>query len=208
MGISRDSKHKRRATGGRMPVHRKKRAFEKGRPISMTKLTTQSTTITEKRRIRPVRVRGGHLKFRALRLYEGNFSWGSENVTRKTKILDVKYNATNNELVRTKTLVKNSIVEIDSTPFREWYKLHYGIDLGLKKDRTVLGNKEKSRHVQKRVKRTKGQALEKNIEEQFLSQRILACISSRPGQSGRADGYILEGKELEFYVRKLQSKKK
>ena len=35
----------------------------------------------------------------------------------------------------------------------------------------------------------------------------LACIASRPGQSGRCDGYILEGKELEFYQRKLKSKK-
>ena len=34
-----------------------------------------------------------------------------------------------------------------------------------------------------------------------------ACVSSRPGQSGRCDGYILEGKELEFYLRKLKSKK-
>ena len=34
-----------------------------------------------------------------------------------------------------------------------------------------------------------------------------ACVSSRPGQSGRCDGYILEGKELEFYQRKLRSKK-
>ena len=40
MGISRDSRHKRRATGGRMPVHKKKRAFEKGRPAALTKLTT------------------------------------------------------------------------------------------------------------------------------------------------------------------------
>lgn len=31
MGISRDSRHKRRLTGGRMPIHKKKRAFEKGR---------------------------------------------------------------------------------------------------------------------------------------------------------------------------------
>ena len=29
------------------------------------------------------------------------------------------------------------------------------------------------------------------------SGRLYAVISSRPGQSGRADGYILEGKELE-----------
>lgn len=34
-----------------------------------------------------------------------------------------------------------------------------------------------------------------------------ACISSRPGQVGRADGYILEGKELEFYLRKIRAKK-
>lgn len=32
--------------------------------------------------------------------------------TRKTRILDVVYNASNNELVRTKTLVKNAIVVV------------------------------------------------------------------------------------------------
>lgn len=35
------------------------------------------------------------------------------------------------------------------------------------------------------------------LEHQFASGRLYAAISSRPGQSGRADGYILEGKELE-----------
>lgn len=34
-----------------------------------------------------------------------------------------------------------------------------------------------------------------------------ACIASRPGQCGRADGYVLEGKELEFYLRKIKAKK-
>lgn len=42
----------------------------------------------------------------------------------------------------------------------------------------------------------------------FLSTNIyIACLSSRPGQVGRADGYILEGKELEFYLRKIKAKK-
>ena len=41
----------------------------------------------------------------------------------------------------------------------------------------------------------------------ILSVSSAAFISSRPGQSGRCDGYILEGKELEFYLRKLRSKK-
>ena len=45
------------------------------------------------------------------------------------------------------------------------------------------------------------------LQSQFGAGRLYACISSRPGQSGRADGYILEGKELEFYVRKLRTGK-
>jgi hypothetical protein len=31
---------------------------------------------------------------------------------------------------------------------------------------------------------------------------------SRPGQCGRVDGYVLEGKELEFYAKKMQKKAK
>jgi hypothetical protein len=36
--------------------------------------------------------------------------------------------------------------------------------------------------------------------------RVYARVSSRPGQSGRADGYLLEGSELEFYSKKLAKK--
>jgi small subunit ribosomal protein S8e len=43
------------------------------------------------------------------------------------------YNASNNELVRTNTLVKGCIVEIDSTPYRQWYEQHYGVKIGKKK---------------------------------------------------------------------------
>ncbi len=53
--------------------------------------------------------------------------------TRKTRIIDVVYNASNNELVRTKTLVKNAIVQVDATPFRQWYEAHYATPLGRKK---------------------------------------------------------------------------
>ena len=84
-----------------------------GRQAAMTKIGAKN--------VRRVRGRGGNFKFRALRLDSGNFSWGSESVTRKTRILDVVYNATNNELVRTKTITKNTIVQIDATPFRLWY---------------------------------------------------------------------------------------
>lgn len=35
------------------------------------------------------------------------------------------------------------------------------------------------------------------LETQFAAGRLYAAISSRPGQVGRSDGYILEGRELE-----------
>ena len=38
--------------------------------------------------------------------------------------------------------------------------------------------------------------------------KLYACITSRPGQVGKADGYLLEGKELEFYLKKLEKKSK
>merc|ERR1712139_308155 len=90
-----------------------------------------------------VRVRGGNKKFRALRLDQGNFSWGSEAISRKTRIIDVVYNACNNELVRTKTLVKNAIVVIDAAPFRQWYEAHYALPLGRKKGSKLSEAEEK-----------------------------------------------------------------
>jgi len=54
-------------------------------------------------------------------------------VARKTRIIDTVYNAVNNELVRTKTLTKNTIVQIDAAPFRQWYESHYALPIGRKK---------------------------------------------------------------------------
>ena len=206
MGISRDSKHKRRSTGGRMPVHQKKRKFEMARQPSMTKLGAKQ--------VRSVRGRGGNFKFRALRIDGGNFTWASEAFSSKTRILDVVYNATNNELVRTKTIVKNSIVQVDATPFKKFYAEHYDVELGKKKQKEVEAaaaatETKKSKHVLATLKkRQAARVLEQHVAEQFAAGRLLAVVGSRPGQSGRADGYILEGKELEFYIKKMEKKKK
>ncbi|CAH9074259.1 unnamed protein product [Cuscuta epithymum] len=216
MGISRDSMHKRRATGGKKKSWRKKRKYELGRQPANTKISSNKT-------VRRVRVRGGNVKWRALRLDTGNYSWGSEAVTRKTRILDVVYNASNNELVRTQTLVKSAIVQVDAAPFKQWYLQHYGVDIGRKKKATAKKDSteevsetapiaadetKKSKHVERKLEaRQKDRKLDPHLEEQFSSGRLMACISSRPGQCGRADGYILEGKELEFYMKKLQRKK-
>jgi small subunit ribosomal protein S8e len=202
MGISRDSRHKRRLTGGRMPIHKKKRLFESGRQPAMTKIGDK--------RIKRIRVRGGNFKFRAIRLEKGSFSWASQSVTRPTRVLDVVYNASNNELVRTKTLVKNSIILIDAAEFKKWYLRHFGTELG-KKAVKKEGEKDvkQSKHVLRKLdSRRKDNFIDPKVEEQFASGRLLACITSRPGQSGRCDGYILEGKELEFYMKKMEKRTK
>merc|ERR1711997_415947 len=208
MGINRDSWHKRRKTGGRKPQMHKKRKFELGRPAANTKI--------QPKRVHLVRTMGGNTKFRALRLDHGNFGWASEGIARQTRIVDVVYNATSNELIRTKTLVKGAIIAIDATPFRQFYESHYSKALGRKK--THEFTEEESKAVnnidncgpetkKKYALRQKTAQVADNLNSQFLQGKVLAKINSRPGQSGRADGYILEGEELDFYVKKMKTKK-
>ena len=98
LGICRDSRHKRRLTGGKVVINIKKRKFEMGRQPAMTKLGAK--------RIYLVRCRGGNIKHRAI--------------------------ASNNELVRTNTIVKGCIVSIDATPFKAWFEKHYSCKIGAK----------------------------------------------------------------------------
>jgi small subunit ribosomal protein S8e len=211
MGINRASRYKRRATGGKRTVHKKKRKYELGRPAAGTRLV-QSTGGEDAKRIHLIRTRGGNQKRRALRLESGNFSWGSEVCTQKVRIMDVVYNSSNNELVRTKTLVKNAIVLVDAGPFKVWYNKHYGTSISSSaKDTTDeearIAGLTKYRADLLKTRRSTA-TLDAEIKEQLEGGRVLACISSRPGQSGRADGFLLEGEELQFYKRKLAALKR
>jgi len=241
MGINQSDWHKRRLTGGKKPSYRKKRKFELGRQSASTKLGANL--------VRPVRCMGGLIKKRAIRLDSGNVSWASEGITRKCRVLGVVYNASDNDLVRTNTLVKSCIIQVDATRFKEWYEQYYGVVLGGKKKatkadttaaaaegekkegekkegekkeastttapattpaegKTDAAGKAKLTNKQiKHAKRTKTRQLEQGLEEQFATGRLLVCVSSRPGQVGRCDGYVLEGKELDFYQKKMQKKR-
>merc|ERR1712167_223640 len=193
---------KRRKTGGKLTKWRMCRKFELGRQSANSRIGHK--------RIRTVRTRGGNLKYRALRVDTGNFSWSTESVTRKTRLLNVTYNSTNNELVRTNTLVKSGIIQIDAHPFKQWYEQFYGISVGVKKSKKAEEEEEvkKSAHVERKIKKRQAtRVLAKEIEQQFNTGRLYAKIASRPGQSGRCDGYILEGAELKFYLSKMSKKK-
>jgi len=273
--------------------------------------------------------RGGYIKFRAMKLDHGNYAWSGEAVTRKARIISVVYNPTNPEYVRTNTIVKGSVVQIDATPFKNWYQKHYGVVIGKalsfqKKHKKSSDEKKSRKHralkpekpkktseakAEKEKKKTdkksdkKGgdkkaekkddkakkadekpaveakkkvvakpakvpekivvdkkavkkitkkvapkkdgevkkerkckalnnsrpknakhrpsgallkkwrlrnatRVLEAAISEQLEKGRIYAKVATSPGQIGSADGYILEGEELAFYVKKMQAKKK
>lgn len=202
MGITRSSRQKRSASGAKRAYYRKKRAFEAGRQPANTRIGAK--------RVHVVRTRGGNHKYRALRLEAGNFAWASEGTTRKTRVIAVAYHPSNNELVRTNTLTKSAVVQVDAAPFRQWYEAHYGQALGRRRQKKEATTEEvkKSNSVEKKQAERFATAgkVDPALEKQFEAGRLYAVVSSRPGQSGRCDGYILEGEELAFYQRKIHHK--
>ncbi|KAE8550852.1 ribosomal protein S8A [Talaromyces marneffei ATCC 18224] len=199
MGISRDSRHKRSATGAKRATYRKKRAFEKGRQPANTRIGPK--------RVHLVRTRGGNTKYRGLRLDSGNFSWGSEGISRKVRVIVVAFHPSNNELVRTNTLTRSAVVQVDAAPFRQWYEAHYGQPIGRRRQqKSEVAEEKKSKSVESKqaARFAASGKVENALERQFEAGRLYAVISSRPGQSGRVDGYILEGEELAFYQRAIR----
>lgn len=68
----------------------------------------------------------------------------------------------------------------------------------------MLNKKRSKKTLQKYIERRKTAKVDAKLEEYFSSGRVFAAIASSPGQCGRADGYILEGKELEFYLKRIK----
>ncbi|KAK9944697.1 hypothetical protein M0R45_010254 [Rubus argutus] len=158
MGISRDSMHKRRATGGKKKAGGRSESYELGRQPANTKISSNKT-------VRRIRLDGGNVKWRALMVGYWELLLGYVRLSlARTRVLDV----------------------------------HYNVDIGRKKK---SAKKDAKDAVQRRgmapTEETKkrGQSLEEAEKRQ------------KDRQCGRADGYILEGKELEFYMKKLQRKK-
>ena len=122
----------------------------------------------------------------------------------------MSYHPSNNELVRTNTLTKSAVVQIDAAPFRQWYEAHYGQNLGRRRQQKAGGEvaepEKKSKGVEKKLaaRFAASGKVEPALERQFEAGRLYAVIASRPGQSGRVDGYVLEGEELAFYQRAIR----
>jgi len=212
MGISREGFLKRKPTGGQRKAIKKKRKFGMGRPTAATKLAANKL-------VKTIRTRGGNRKYRALRLSHGNFVWKSQNISKKVRITQVLYNAANNEFVRRNLLSKGTIVAIEKVPFDDQYRLNYGAEPSTgttanKPDKDIVTSEKKHPSLRGCYKRRKAKAKwgcnDENLQKVFAKKEeaLLAMVSTRAGQCGRADGYILEGKELDFYKKKIMEKKK
>ncbi|KAI4292170.1 small subunit ribosomal protein S8e [Pancytospora philotis] len=170
MGITTCGMNKRSKTGAKFVKNHKKRKNCMGRQPASTKIGEE--------RIREVRVRGGNIKPRALRLNNGEFTFLSTGAKSSTQILNVVYHPSSNELMRTNTLTKGSVVRLDAAPFLA----EMGKDERCQQDASLVGMANKG----------------------FM----YGVLTSRPGQIGEANGYILQGAELKFYENKMNKQKK
>ncbi|WP_423792521.1 30S ribosomal protein S8e [Methanocaldococcus indicus] len=99
-------KSRRKPTGGLYRLARKKRKYEMGRePIE--------THISEDRKIKKVRTRGGNLKVKVVRTNYANVMDPETNTCKKVKILTVKENKANIHYVRRNVITKGAIIETE-----------------------------------------------------------------------------------------------
>ncbi|XP_031572880.1 40S ribosomal protein S8-B-like [Actinia tenebrosa] len=150
-----------------------------GRPKSFwrTKRHPANTRIDHNlpEKIKDRKAFGGHRKLKALRINKGCFTWDSLGVDLETPIVSVIHSYANKQHVHKNVIVKGSIVQIDANPFKTWYEAH------------------KEQHNEEKL-----QSSQDNNNIKLLNEDVLyAKISTRPGQVGACNGYILEGKDLE-----------
>ena len=128
-------------------------------------------------RVRTIRTRGGNSKERALRLKECAVTFPSTGAVYNVEISNVEYHPSSNELQRTNTITKSAVVKVLAAPFEP----EFAKDSRCASDAGLMTLKQ--------------------------TGHLYAIITSRPGQEGRAEGYVLQGEELAFYLRKIMSKK-
>ncbi|RMX47148.1 hypothetical protein pdam_00016207 [Pocillopora damicornis] len=98
-----------------------------------------------------------------------------QDVEFECRIISVVHNTAHKDFNQEGVMVKGTIVEVDPSPFKTWYITHYQ-----KEDSSQEANS----------------SLE-HLMPYPNKGKLYAKITSRPGQIGFCNGYILEGDELE-----------
>ncbi|EJW03731.1 ribosomal protein S8.e [Edhazardia aedis USNM 41457] len=131
-------------------------------------------------RIRKIRVRGGNTKNRGLRLNAGEFYLPSNQMKIKSTFSQVMYHPSCTELMRTNTITKGAVVKLNDF---EGLKERMGKELDkLNKHDPVF-------------------------VDMVNKGNLFGVVCTRPGQEGKADGRILQGDELKFYMDRFKKGK-
>lgn len=103
MGIVHWDLHKKKKTGGRRRIWRKKRKYELGR--------FPAETLLGERKLKVVRAKGGNIKLRLLKDKFVNLVIPEEKKIERTEILRVVENRANREYSRRGIITKGAIIE-------------------------------------------------------------------------------------------------
>ncbi|XP_028400159.1 40S ribosomal protein S8-like isoform X2 [Dendronephthya gigantea] len=125
---------------------------------------------------------GGGEKVKVTRAKAGSYIWKSQDIEFETPILDVLYNTAHKHFNERKIMVQGTVIEVDGEPFKAWYE-------------------NKSCGVEKS---TNAMWVDDKILQQLQDGKVLAKVSSRPGQEGKVNGYLLEGQELDDYLEQIR----
>ena len=142
-----------------------------------TKLSTRD--IVEERK-----AFGGFKKFKAVEISKGTYTLVSQNLTHECFILDVVHSESGRKYREDKILSKHCYITVDVTPIKDSINLDE-----IKKD--MNGSENNS-------------AMQNIIENSFEKGHMYAKVTSRPGQTGKCDGIILEGNDLVLLMQKLE----
>ena len=142
-----------------------------------TKLSTRD--IVEERK-----AFGGFKKFKAVEISKGTYTLVSQNLTHECFILDVVHSEAGRKYREDKILSKHCYITVDVMPIKDSINLDE-----IKKD--MNGSENNS-------------AMQNIIENSFEKGHMYAKVTSRPGQTGKCDGIILEGNDLVLLMQKLE----
>ena len=79
--------------------------------------------------------------------------------------------------VRTQTLVKSAIIQIDAAPFKQWYQTHSGVELGNRgKDKDEVKVEVKVRSLVKAIVRWAGML---RVKEGGKGPPVITVITTR-----------------------------
>jgi len=183
--------------GVRLCKPRKRYQWRKDRQPANTQLAVDGEEVLETRR-----TYGGRSKVKAVFKNKGVYTLKSQGIELQVPILDIIHSASHKDHVKNKIMTKGAIVQIDGTEFRNRLaNSTFTKPTSEHNQETEPVPNSSSNEEQPESPSTCGE--DKALLELVKSGKLYGRITTRPGQVGLCDGYVLEGTELETTLKKF-----